>query len=140
MSLNLFAVTLSVISLGLMVALLLQMRHHRRSTAALIEDNRVRTGLFENADESTTYILARTIRNISAGESDANLSSDLFTLRVVRELVKRKLDKEKWLEIQSNERLVHELFLLLRDIETNVYPHASTARDSCLQPARDRAS
>jgi hypothetical protein len=36
---------------------------------------------------------------------------------VVRELVKRKVPHDKWLEIQSNERLVHELYLLLRDVQ-----------------------
>ena len=137
---NLLVITLSLTTLGLLIVLILQMRSQRRATASLIAENRVRTGLFENADESTTYILARTIRNISAGEHDANLGSDLFTLRVVRELVKRKLNKEKWLEIQSNERLVHELFLLLRDIETNVRPHPVPARAAHAQPARDRAS
>ena len=33
----------------------------------------------------------------------------------MRELVKRNVSKDKWLEIQANERLVHELYLLLRD-------------------------
>ena len=47
--------------------------------------------------------------------SDPNLESDAFALRVVRELVKRKVPKGKWMEIQTNERLVHELYLLLRD-------------------------
>lgn len=139
MSMNYFAVTLSLVSLGLMVILMLQMRSQRITTAALVEDNRIRTGLYENADESTTYILARTIRNISAGESDASLDSDLFTLRVVRELVKRKLNKDKWLEIQSNERLVHELFLLLRDVDANVRPEPRPTHASRFQPARDRA-
>ena len=31
-------------------------------------------------------------------------------------MAKRKLSKSKWLEIQTNERLVHEVYLLLRDI------------------------
>lgn len=115
MNLSLFATLLSLLSLGLMILLVLQMRSQQLATAALIEDNRVRTGLFQDADESTSYILARTIQNISAGEPDPNLESDPFTLTVVRELVKRKLPKDRWLEIQSNERLVHELYLLLRE-------------------------
>jgi hypothetical protein len=48
---------------------------------------------------------------------------------VVRELVKRKLPKSNWLEIQTNERLVHELYLLLRDGGDKKGP----------QVARDRA-
>ena len=140
MSLNYLSVILSLASFGLLVVLVLQMRSQRIATKALIEDNRVRTRLYENADESTTYILARTIRNISAGESDANLDSDLFTLRVVRELVKRKLNKDKWLEIQSNERLVHELFLLLRDVDSNLRSQPAPVREMPFERARDRAS
>ena len=140
MSINFIAITLSSISLVLMAVLMLQMRSQRKATTSLIEDNRVRTRLYENADESTTYILARTIRNISAGESDANLDSDLFTLRVVRELVKRKLNKDKWLEIQSNERLVHELFLLLRDVDSNLRSQPAPVREMPFERARDRAS
>jgi hypothetical protein len=30
-------------------------------------------------------------------------------------MVKRKLSKDKWLEIQGNERPLHEIYLLLRD-------------------------
>lgn len=136
-----FIVTLvSLLSFGLLVVLVLQMRSQRRATDALIEENRIRTGLYENADESTTYILARTIRNVSAGETDASLDSDLFTLRVVRELIKRKLNKEKWLEIQSNQRLVHELFLLLRDVDVNVRPQPAPPRETRFEAARDRAS
>jgi hypothetical protein len=115
MNLSLVATLMSLLSLGLMVLLVLQMRSQQMATAALIEDNRIRTSLYQDADESTSYILARTIQNISSGETDPNLESDPFTLTVVRELVKRKLPKDKWLEIQSNERLVHELYLLLRD-------------------------
>jgi hypothetical protein len=100
-----------------MVVLILQMRSQRLATEALLEDNRIRTRLYQDADESTTFILGRTIRNISAGHPDPNLESDSFTLKVVRELVKRKIPKDKWLEIQTNERLVHELYLLLRDSE-----------------------
>ena len=119
MNLSLFA---TLLSLGLLITLMLQMRSQRLATATLIEDNRIRTGLYQDADESTTYILARTIQNIGAGEPDSNLESDAFTLRVVRELVKRKLRKDKWLEIQSNERLVHELYLLLRDNDAKKDP------------------
>ena len=43
-----------------------------------------------------------------------SLENDSFSLRVIRELVKRRVPKERWLEIQTNERLVHEVFLLLR--------------------------
>ena len=53
-------------------------------------------------------------------EYDPNLESDSFTLKVVRELVKRKMPKERWLETQNNERLVHELYLLLRNDGTTV--------------------
>ena len=115
MNLSLVASLLSLFTFGLLILLTLQMRSQRLATATLIEDNRIRTGLYQDADESTSFILARTIENIAAGESDPGLDSDTFALRVVRELVKRKLPKSKWLEIQSNERLVHELYLLLRD-------------------------
>ena len=66
--------------------------------------------------------MSRTIQNIGAGTHDPNLESDSFTLKVVRELVKRHVSKERWLEIQSNERLVHELYLLLRDSRTKKGP------------------
>ena len=115
MNLSLVASLLSLFTFGLLILLTLQMRSQRQATATLIEDNRIRTGLYQDADESTSFILARTIENIAAGESDPGLESDTFALRVVRELVKRKLPKSKWLEIQSNERLIHELYLLLRD-------------------------
>jgi len=105
------------------------------ATAALIEDNRIRTSLYQDADESTSYILARTIQNISNGETDPNLESDPFTLTVVRELVKRKLPKDKWLEIQSNERLVHELYLLLRD--AGAQKRSAVAADQSLRRAAD---
>jgi hypothetical protein len=108
--------------------MMLQMRSQRLATAALIEDNRIRTGLFQDADESTSFILARTIQNIAAGEPDPSLESDTFALRVVRELVKRKLPKIKWLEIQSNERLVHELYLLLREGENKKGPQIVRTR------------
>lgn len=115
MSVSLLTTLFSVVSLGLLVTLILQMRSQRHATAVLIEDNRIRTRLFEDADESTSFILSRTIENISSGHPDPNLESDSFTLKVVRELVKRKLPKDKWLETQNNERLVHELYLLLRN-------------------------
>lgn len=115
MNLSLIATLMSMTTFVLMILLMLQMRSQQRATAALIEDNRIRTGLFQDADESTSFILTRTIQNIAAGESDPSLESDTFALRVVREVVKRKLPKSKWLEIQSNERLVHELYLLLRE-------------------------
>jgi hypothetical protein len=115
MSLSLFTALFSVVSLGLLVALMLQMRSQQQATATMISDNRVRTQLLQDADESTSFILSRTIQNISSGHPDSNLESDSFTLKVVRELVKRKLSKDKWLETQNNERLVHELYLLLRN-------------------------
>jgi hypothetical protein len=115
MSLSLFATLLSVVTLGVLVTLVLQVRSQQAATEALIEDNRIRTRLYQDADESTTFILSRTIQNISSGHPDPNLESDSFTLNVVRELVKRKLPKSKWIEIQTNERLVHELYLLLRN-------------------------
>ena len=122
MPLSLIATLMFLVSMGLLVTLVLQMRGQRLATETLIEDNRVRTQLFEDADESTSFILARTIQNISEGHPDPNLESDSFTLKVVTELVKRKLPKDKWLEIQCNERLVHELYLLLRDAAANKDP------------------
>ncbi len=112
---NLVATLLSIFTLGMLVVLILQMRNQRLATEELLSDNRIRTRLYQDADESTTFILSRTIQNISAGHPDPNLASDSFTLKVVRELVKRRVPKDKWLEIQGNERLVHELYLLLRD-------------------------
>ncbi len=112
---NLVAVLLSLFILGLLIVLILQMRRQRLATDELLSDNRIRTRLYQDADESTTFILSRTIQNISAGHPDPNLESDSFTLKVVRELVKRRVSKDRWLEIQTNERLVHELYLLLRD-------------------------
>lgn len=111
---NLVATLLSLLTLGMLIVLILQMRSQRRATEELLSDNRIRTRLYQDADESTTLILSRTIQNIGAGHPDPNLESDSFTLKVVRELVKRRVPKDKWLEIQANERLVHELFLLLR--------------------------
>lgn len=118
MSLSLISTLLSLVSLGLLVALVVQMRSQQLATESLIEENRIRTHLFQDADESTSFILSRTIQNISAGHPDPNLESDSFTLKVIRELVKRKLPKEKWLETQINDRLVHELYLLLRNEDT----------------------
>jgi type II secretory pathway pseudopilin PulG len=111
---NLVATLISLLALGLLIVLTFQMRSQRKATEELLADNRIRTRLYQDADESTTLILSRTIQNISAGHPDPNLESDSFTLKVVRELIKRKVPKEKWLEIQTNERLVHELYLLLR--------------------------
>ncbi len=111
---NLVATLISLLALGLLIVLIFQMRSQRKATEELLADNRIRTRLYQDADESTTLILSRTIQNISAGHPDPNLDSDSFTLKVVRELIKRKVPKEKWLEIQTNERLVHELYLLLR--------------------------
>ena len=115
MSLSLITALFSTVSLGLLVALVLQMRSQQQVTEELIADHRIRTRLYQDADESTSFILSRTIQNISSGHPDPNLESDSFTLKVVRELVKRKLPKDKWLEIQANERLVHELYLLMRN-------------------------
>ena len=112
---NLVATLLSLFTLGLLAVLIMQMRGQRRVTEGLLEDNRIRTRLYQDAEESTTFILSRTIQNISVGTHDPSLESDSFTLKVVRELVKRKVSKDKWLELQTNERLVHELFLLLRN-------------------------
>jgi hypothetical protein len=128
MTLSLFATLISLMTFGLLVLLLLQMHRQQTATAVLIEDNRIRTGLYQDADESTSFILARTIQNIAAGEFDPGLESDTFALRVVRELVKRKLPKDKWLEIQTNERLVHELYLLLRDIDPKKGPQDMRAK------------
>jgi type II secretory pathway pseudopilin PulG len=106
---------LALFILVLLIVLVMQMRRQRLATEELLSDNRIRTRLYQDADESTTFILSRTIQNISAGHPDPNLESDSFTLKVVRELVKRRVPKDRWLEIQTNERLVHELYLLLRD-------------------------
>ena len=102
----------TIILLGVVV---FQARSQRLAAESLVNDHRLRTRLYEDADESTTFILSRTINNISAGHHDENLKNDTFALQVMRELVKRRVPKEKWLEIQSNERLVHEIYLLLRN-------------------------
>ena len=116
------ATLVSLFSLVILVLLLQQVRQQRLATEEMIAENRIRTRLYQDADESTTFILSRTIQNISAGTHDPNLESDSFTLKVVRELVKRHVPKERWLEIQSNERLVHELYLLLRDARAKKDP------------------
>lgn len=128
MTLSLIATLISLMTFSLLVLLMLQMRRQQSATAVLIEDNRIRTGLYQDADESTSFILARTIQNIADGEFDPSLESDTFALRVVRELVKRKLPKHKWLEIQTNERLIHELYLLLRDIDLKKGPQEVRAK------------
>jgi hypothetical protein len=125
---NLVATLLSLFILGLLIVLVLQMRRQRFATEELLADNRIRTRLYQDADESTTFILSRTIQNISAGHPDPNLESDSFALKVVRELVKRRVSKEKWLEIQTNERLVHELYLLLRGPATKKGPRLVRAK------------
>jgi len=125
---NLVATLLSLFILGLLIVLVMQMRKQRLATEELLADNRIRTRLYQDADESTTFILSRTIQNISAGHPDPNLESDSFTLKVVRELVKRRVSKEKWLEIQTNERLVHELYLLLRGPVTKKGPRLVRAK------------
>ena len=103
-----------VLTIAMFAIVVFQVRSQRMATETLINDNRIRTRLYQDADESTTFILSQTIQNISAGNSDPSLQNDSFSLQVIRELVKRRVPKERWLEIQTNERLVHELFLLLR--------------------------
>ena len=112
---NLFAMLVSFITLGLLVILIFQIRNQRQATHELLTDSKIRTRLFQDADESTSLVLSRTIYNVAEGHPDASLESDVFTLKIVRELVKRHIAEDKWLEIQSNQRLVHELFLLLRN-------------------------
>jgi len=112
---DLFIALISLFTLGLLIVLIVQMRNQRQATYELLADSRIRTRLYEDADETTSLVLSRTIRNISEGQPDASLDSDAFALKVVRELVKRRIPQQKWLEIQSNQRLVHELFLLLRN-------------------------
>ncbi len=103
-----------LMTISLLAIVIFQVHSQRQATETLINDNRIRTRLYQDADESTTFILSRTIQNISVGNSDPSLQNDSFSLQVIRELVKRRVPKERWLEIQTNERLVHELFLLLR--------------------------
>jgi len=108
---------LLLFTLGFLGVLIMQIRTQRLTTEELIAENHVRTRLYQDTDESTTFILSRTIQNISAGTCDPNLESDSFALKVVRELVKRKVPKTKWLEIQTNERLVHKIYMLLRQTQ-----------------------
>lgn len=105
---------LSLLTVILLAVVIYQVHSQRLATETLIQENHLRTRLYQDANESTTLILSRTIQNIAQGTHDPNLESDSFTVNVVRELVKRRIAKEKWLEIQTNERLVHELFLLLQ--------------------------
>lgn len=119
---TMLAALVSLFTLIILGLLLQQVRQQRLATEEMIAENRIRTRLYQDADESTTFILSRTIQNISAGTHDPNLESDSFTLKVMRELVKRHVPKERWLEIQSNERLVHELYLLLRDARAKKDP------------------
>jgi hypothetical protein len=112
---NLFLTLVSLFTLGLLIVLIVQMRNQRQATYELLADSKIRTRLYEDADETTSLVLSRTIHNVSEGRPDASLDNDAFALKVVRELVKRRVPKQKWLEIQSNQRLVHELFLMLRD-------------------------
>ena len=88
---NLVAPLLSLFTLSLLMVLIMQMRGQRQATQEILADNRIRTRLYQDADESTTFILRRTIQNIGAGAHDPNLESDSFTLKVVRELMKRKM-------------------------------------------------
>ncbi len=127
-TMSLVVTLLSLLILGLLIVLILQMRSQRLVTEELLADHRIRTRLYQDADESTTFILSRTIENISAGHPDPNLESDSFTLKVVRELIKRRVSKSKWLEIQTNERLVHELYLLLRDGGRNKGPQLTQVK------------
>ena len=81
--------------------------------------------IFENRLGVTPEALmnAEPREDFGGGHPDPNLESDSFTLKVVRELVKRRVSKDKWLEIQSNERLVHELYLILREARSKKAMH-----------------
>ena len=114
--LSLATALLSFLIITLLGVLIMQTRSQRLATETLISDNRLRTRLYQDADESTTYILSKTIQNVSKGVHDPELENDPFALQVIRELTKRRIPKDKWLEIQTNERLVHEIFLLLRPV------------------------
>ena len=65
MNLSLLATLLSLLSLGLMVLLVVQMRSQQAATAALIEDNRIRTSLYQDADESTSA--STSLRSTASG-------------------------------------------------------------------------
>ena len=54
---SLVATLLSLFILGLLVLLAFQMRSQRLATEELLADNRIRTRLYQDADESTTFIL-----------------------------------------------------------------------------------
>lgn len=108
---------ITVVFLGTLGVLIKQLRDQRVATESFISNNRVRTRLYQDADEATTLILSRTLQNVSVGTHDPNLAGDSFAMRVVRELVKRKIPKNRWLEIQTNERLIHELFILLQKVD-----------------------
>ena len=49
---NLVATLLSLFSLSLLVVLILQMRQQRMATEELLTDNRIRTRLYQDADEA----------------------------------------------------------------------------------------
>ena len=115
---TLFVTMISLVTSGLLVILIVQMRNQRQATYEILADSRIRTRLFEEADETTSLILGQTIQGISEGRHDVNLEDDTFALKIVRELVKRNLPKDKWMEIQSNQRLINELFQLLNANET----------------------
>lgn len=67
MSLSLITALCFVVSLGLLVALILQLRSQQQANQAISADNLIRTQLFEDADESTSYILNRSIQSIRSG-------------------------------------------------------------------------
>ena len=75
---NLVATLLSLFTLSLLGVLIFQMRRQRVATEELLADNRIRTRLYQDADESTTFILSRTIQNVAAGHPIPNLESDSF--------------------------------------------------------------
>ena len=125
---NLIATMVSLVTIALLVILIFQIRNQRQATYELLADSRVKTRLFEDSDETTSMVLAQTIHDISAGRHDASLEDDTFALKIVRELVKRNIPKSKWMEIQSNQRLVHELFLILNDEETENRPSKRQAQ------------
>lgn len=105
----------SLIIIAMLGFVIFQMHSQRLATQSLVDDNHLRTRLYQDADESTTLILSRTLQNISEGNHDPSLESDSFAIKAIRELVKRRVPKDRWLEIQTNERLLHELYLLLRE-------------------------
>ena len=78
---NLIATTFSISTLLMLGVVILQIRSQRLATEELLADNRIRTRLYQDADESTTFILSRTIQNISSGQHDPSLESDAFALK-----------------------------------------------------------